>query len=623
MRFDPQVHAPAADLVRSWVTEARERLDGNAPSDQQQSDLDRLVEELEVAAEELRAQNEALVEAASRAEVERNRFEELFNSAPDAYVVSDQHGLIRNANSAAGHLFGMAPGWLPGKPLAIFIEEGQRSSFRANLSRIARLEQVSEWVVEVSSRGGRVTPVAVSASAVAGDEDDSIEIRWLLRDVSDRKRAEEEARMAKWEHAARVASEAAEWRANFLADAAQRLNDVVGIMPRVQCTADLGVAMGCDYAIVDLLDGGHICRHAVAHGDPTKAELMLRLLEFPPHPDGPEGVARVLRSGRAEVEEPGCNASDDGHRELLDALGARLELHLPLTAREATFGVLTVGVVTTEPWDGNLLMFAQAFADRAAAAIDNARMIHEMMLARDDARSANEAKARFLGTLSHEFRTPLTAVIGYSELLLSGVPEALPPTLRQYVERIRASCSHQLNLVEEILEFARLEAGSHQPNRLPIDLRDVVKAAADLVRPEATAAGLQLEVIVPDHAIVGSTDLSKLRQILVNLLANAVHYTEQGRITAQLTQEDGAAVVQVSDTGVGISRDDLDRIFDRFWRAGSGIERRADGAGLGLSITRSLVQLLGGTIDVESKPGVGSSFTIRIPTAAQSGVPSA
>jgi PAS domain S-box-containing protein len=230
-----------------------------------------------------------------------------------------------------------------------------------------------------------------------------------------------------------------------------------------------------------------------------------------------------------------------------------------------------------------------------------------------EAREASDAKSHFIGVISHEFRTPLTAIIGYADLLSTGVSGELAPAQARQLDRIRASAWHLTQLVDQILTFSRIEAGAEVAAPEPTNVVMLARDAASLVGLSAAAKGLGLACELPDGDIVLRTDSGKLRQVLLNLLNNAVKFTEKGGILLRVVRLDDAVRFEVQDTGVGIEPDHLERIFERFWQANQQDTRAISGAGLGLTVSRHLVRLLGGELTVESEPGRGSTFRFDLP----------
>jgi len=244
------------------------------------------------------------------------------------------------------------------------------------------------------------------------------------------------------------------------------------------------------------------------------------------------------------------------------------------------------------------------------------RLLDAESEARAEAERANRTKADFLAVMSHELRTPLTAVMGYAELLLMGVPEPLSEGTRSHVDRIDQAARHLLALIEEILSFSRIEAGREEVRPTDADVAEVAREAAAFVQPLARRKGLALRVRVPDRPLCAVIDRGKLRQVLVNLLFNAIKFTARGEVALEVEPDGPAALMHVRDTGVGIAPGDLERIWEPFWQAQPANTREVGGTGLGLSISRRTVHLLGGDIAVASEPGRGSVFTVRLPLAA-------
>jgi len=262
---------------------------------------------------------------------------------------------------------------------------------------------------------------------------------------------------------------------------------------------------------------------------------------------------------------------------------------------------------------------------RRTALLDELREVNERLLLaalreealKDQAQAASVAKSAFLATMSHELRTPLAAIIGYEELLADGITGPVTDAQRTQLTRIKSSASHLLALIDEVLTLARVEARQEIVRRQPVRVADVVGDATALVTPLAAAKGLALTLDVPEAQPEGAltlhTDLLKVRQILVNLLGNAVKYTDRGGIALTVRASGNAVVFEVRDTGIGIPPEHLEQVFDTFWQVHQTTTRTAGGTGLGLSVSRRLARLLGGDVVVASMLGRGSTFTFWLP----------
>jgi signal transduction histidine kinase len=242
----------------------------------------------------------------------------------------------------------------------------------------------------------------------------------------------------------------------------------------------------------------------------------------------------------------------------------------------------------------------------------NVRLTH----AAAEADHANRAKSEFLATMSHELRTPLNAIAGYVELMEMGLRGPLTEQQRTDLSRIRHSQQSLLSIINDILNFARLESGRVEYHVDAVPLAQVLCGIQPLVEPQVRARGLTYHAPDPDPTVHVRTDPEKLQQILLNLVSNAVKFTEPGgSVSMECEPRDGHAVVRVRDTGRGIPADKLEAIFEPFVRIENALTRTTEGTGLGLAISRDLARAIGGDLTVESVEGEGSTFTVVIPRA--------
>ncbi|MEO5566973.1 MAG: ATP-binding protein [Gemmatimonadaceae bacterium] len=241
----------------------------------------------------------------------------------------------------------------------------------------------------------------------------------------------------------------------------------------------------------------------------------------------------------------------------------------------------------------------------------------ELRAALAKAEGANKAKAEFLASMSHELRTPIGAISGYADLLHQGLFGAISETQRDPLLRIKSVSAHLLGIVEEILAFSRLEAGREDLRLADTDARTVLQSAVNAVEPLVVKKGLTLEATLAAERITLHTDQVKVAQILINLLGNAIKFTDRGGISVSVeSAEEGRSVCfAVRDTGEGIAASEVERIFDPFTQVDGSLARRRDGTGLGLAVSRQLARLLKGDISMTSEPGVGSTFVLTLPTA--------
>ena len=258
--------------------------------------------------------------------------------------------------------------------------------------------------------------------------------------------------------------------------------------------------------------------------------------------------------------------------------------------------------------DGNVegvLALIEDVSDRVARE-------EELKVAMEVAQGASKAKSDFLASMSHELRTPLSAMIGYSELLADEIVGPLTATQRDHVDRMKVCAAHLLGIVEEILSFARIDAGREEVRLTEVDAAALVREAAALLEAQARLKGLTFEVNLPSEPIRIWSDSGKLRQILINLIVNAIRYSpENGAVRLSFSRTAGTASVTVTDQGPGIGAGDEQRIFERFERAQS----KEAGTGLGLAISRRLARSMGGDVTLDSAPGEGARFTLTLPAA--------
>lgn len=390
------------------------------------------VEELQVAEEELHQQNEVLVAAQSSIDTERQRYQDLFEFAPDAYLVTDRYGVVREANRAATELLNLSHHYLISKPLVNFVADSHRQGFRAVLNQLTTIHRIQEWELSMCGRRREPFEAAITVQAVSDRQGKAMSLRWLIRDITMRKR--------------------------------------------------------------------------------TEAELQ-------------------------------------------------------------------------------------------AIQLQNLELVE-----------ADRLKDQFMATISHKLRTPMTAILGFSQLLQQRVTPLEDPQLENMIERIVRNSKHLLSLIEELLDFSKLKSRKLELHPLTFSLNQLAIETVHELQSLSDQKGLVLQIDCDNPNVSITNDPVRVRQVIVNLLSNAIKFTDVGHVTLSFWElPEGRIMIAVQDTGIGIDSKDQQDIFQEFWQIHQGSTRKNQGTGLGLAIVRALVELMQGSITIDSQVGHGTTFRIELP----------
>jgi signal transduction histidine kinase len=335
----------------------------------------------------------------------------------------------------------------------------------------------------------------------------------------------------------------------------------------------------------------------------------------------PIEAGRSTISGRAALE---CeivhvpDAMDDPeftNKEWYGKVGSRTMLGVPLLREGIPIGVIVLMRRTMRPFTANQISLAAAFADQAVIAIENVRLFDEIQDKSGQLAEASQHKSQFLANMSHELRTPLNAIIGVSEMLREDA-EAAKQDLEP-LDRVLGAARHLLALINDILDLSKIEAGRMELHLETFPLLPVINDVVRTIEPIASKNGNQLTVDCDTAIGMIHADQMRLRQALLNLMSNGNKFTEKGTltITAHQKQENGCdwIILSVADTGIGMTVEQMGKLFQEFSQASSTTASKYAGTGLGLAISRRFCQMMGGDITVQSEPGRGSTFTIRLP----------
>jgi signal transduction histidine kinase len=377
--------------------------------------------------------------------------------------------------------------------------------------------------------------------------------------------------------------------------------------------SEVCAALEADTAWVALIDNHTGELRSLAHSGFTDDQIR-PFLRFPAH--APTPSREVLADGRDRWYATRADLVTD-YPELDEPLGDLQQESLgvlPLDAGAGRMGVMTVGFRRARYFADDDRALARALAGQCAQALERARLYEAEREARERAESANQAKSEFLARMSHDLRTPLNAIGGYAELVEMGLRGAVTPEQQEAMARIRRAKEHLLMLINDILSFARLEAGQVTIIMDTVDVRDVALELRPLIEPQVASRGLAYHErgTVP---LTVRADRERLVQVLLNLATNAVKFTDHGHVTVDWERDGSDALIHIIDTGRGIAADRLPTIFDPFVQAGDSTDQARDGVGLGLAISRELLRLMHGDLSADSTMGEGSVFTVRLPLA--------
>jgi signal transduction histidine kinase len=423
-----------------------------------------------------------------------------------------------------------------------------------------------------------------------------------------------------YEEAARREREAA-----FLDRATQLFNSTLELDVVFQQVARMATEVLGDSCTISLIEAGNAYVRPVAtyHPDPKACEARLRVLRDSPtrigDPASVVGLAAV--DGRPYLIR---DTRREGRVRHVDPLNVYSFIAVPIIMQEKILGILATSISHPgRQFTQADLRLAMALADRAALAIENSRLYAQERRLRQEledlnqkVQEANRLKTEFVTVVTHELRSPLTSIAGYLDLLLEEDGREGVEAREAYLQIVKRNADRLLALINDLLDLARLEAGRLELKRVPLDLEGLIQDVSGALRPQIEGKGQHLHLDLAASLPVVTGDSERLTQILLNLVSNAHKYTPQGgNITVATRAEHAGVGIAVQDTGIGLSTEEQQQLFTKFFRAQHPLVREAGGTGLGLAIALALVELHGGTITVVSTPGQGSTFKVTLPAA--------
>jgi PAS domain S-box-containing protein len=574
------------DMSREELVERLRLLQGDSRRQQSLVEAERLLHELQVHQLELEMQNRELREAQQQLEESRGRYADLFDHAPIGYCTLDASARIQEANLAATELFGLDREHLIGRSLAAMVSPGSEDAWRQHLHACLSERAHATHEIAFSIRGrGPVTMRVMSAPAeregvAAGG------CRTTLADISAGKEAENMLR--------------------FLAEASAALSSSLEYSATLVVVVRLAVPVLADVCCVDIVESaGEIQRLEVVFTGDERRELAERLKRSVPDVQGDSAQAHVLRSGYPLLltdPERSSVVLSDAER---DCHAASI-MCVPLISRGRTFGALTFMMTDSRRrYSAKELALAEDIARRSAMAIDNAQLYRS-------AREATKARDHILEMVSHDLRNPLNGIMMASQAAHS-IPADQEQLMRLFTQITRAG-SQMSRMIDDLVDVSSIDAGRFYVDREEHALAELIDESVHFFAPEAEQRGQRLTVETFDAGLHVCCDRGRVLQILANLIGNAIKFTPSGgSIVLRVTRTKDEAHVSVTDTGSGIPAARLPRLFDRYYQAD---ETASLGRGLGLYISRRLVEAQRGTIWAESVQGAGSTFTFTLPLVA-------
>jgi PAS domain S-box-containing protein len=535
---------------------------------------------------------------------DRKRLAAIVDSSDDAIAGKTLDGIVTSWNVAAERMFGFTAAEMIGHSIRRIIPADRQGEEDEVLARIRRGEKVDHFETVRQRKDGTAVFVSLTVSPIRDERGTVIGASKIARDIGDRKRGEEE-RTRLLALAERNAS-VTEQLNRVGAIVASSLDREAVIQAVTDTATDLTTAQFGAFFYNVVNERGESYTLYTISGVPRESfsnfPMPRNTAVFDPTFKGTavvrsDDITRDPRYGRT----PPHYGQPPGH------LPVRSYLAVPIRSADGTvLGGLFFGHSATGRFTQEHETLAVGIASWASVALENARLYR-------NAQDANRLKDEFLATLSHELRTPLNAILGYARMLRGGI---LPEEKRgRAVETIERNAHSLTQIVEDVLDISRIVAGKLRLDVQPVEVAEVVRRAVDALQPTADVKGVALQAVLDPAAGPVAGDPERIQQVAWNLIANAIKFTpRRGRVQVRVERDHSSVAIVVSDTGIGIAPEFLPHVFERFRQADGGMARTFGGLGLGLSITRQLIEMHGGTITGESE-GVnkGATFTVKLP----------
>ena len=525
-----------------------------------------------------------------------DRFRSILDNIEDGYYEVDTAGNLTFLNPALTRLFGRSANEMIGMNNRQFMPPEQAKTVFQTYNRVFRTgipEQAFNW--DVVRQDGTLRSVESSVSLIKTADGSITGFRGTVRDITDRKKAEETLQR----------------RNEYLSATAEigRLVTSTLDMPTLfSRTVNLvRERFGFYHAGIFVIEETGFRAILQAATGEAGAEMLQQKHSL--QVGSKSVVGGVTESGRAVVVNDTAASESHKFNPLLPETCA--EAALPLRVGSRTIGALDIQSTQVNAFSEDDIAVLQSLADQIAIAIDNARSYELSMQAVKEMREADRLKSQFLANMSHELRTPLNAIMGFTRIVRRKGEGALPQQQIENLDKVLDSSEHLLHLINTVLDIAKIEAGRMDVQAANFNANALIDLCANTAAPLVKPA-VRLVKQAGDLGFVHS-DQDKIKQIILNLLSNAAKFTTNGTITLNARKENETLIVNVSDTGIGITAEALGKIFEEFQQADTSTTRQYGGTGLGLTISRDLAQLLGGDLTAQSEHGKGSMFTLALP----------